>query len=170
MAVPLPATAGVIELLRLDVHRIEQGVLVDADIRFELPPGVEDALQKGVALNFVAEAEIYRSRWYWRDQRVARAVRTWRLTYQPLTFTYRVSFGGLSQTYRTLNEALRVIVRSPRWRVADPQPDDDSRYYLEYVFRLDTNQLPRPLLIGVSGQAEWNLVVERTVPLPPDGH
>jgi Domain of unknown function (DUF4390) len=164
-----PARAAVIELLRLDVQRSELGVTLDADVRFELPPGVEDALQKGVALYFVAEVDVYRSRWYWMDQRVSRTVRTWRLSYQPLTFTYRLSFGGLSQSYRTLGEALRVIQRAPRWRIADPLPDDDSRYYAEYLFKLDTNQLPRPLLIGVSGQNEWSLQVERTVPLtlPP---
>ena len=170
LGAPDVAQAFTIELLRLDVQRSDQGVLLDAEVRFELPAGVEDALQKGVALYFVAEVDVYRSRWYWRDARVSRTVRTWSLSYQPLTFTYRLSFGGLSQSYRTLGEALRVIQRAPRWRIADPLPsDDDSRYYAEYLFKLDTAQLPRPLLIGVSGQDEWNLQVERTVPLQLPG-
>jgi hypothetical protein len=35
--------------------------------RLELPRAVEDALQRGVPLYFVAEAQLLRSRWYWRD-------------------------------------------------------------------------------------------------------
>ncbi len=166
LALLWPGRAPAAELARLDAVRAEQGVLLSFEARFDLPPGVEDALQKGVALHFVAEAELMRQRWYWRDRQVAQASRTWRLTYQPLTFSYRLSLGGLSQGFRSLNDALRAMQRVSQWRIAEPQPaDDDARYYVEFSYRLDTDQLPRPLQIGIASQPEWNLRLERTVHL-----
>lgn len=162
------ATAQPLELVQLDVLNTEQGLLIDFDTRFELPTGVEEALQKGVALHFSAEAQLLEKRWYWRDRRVALAQRTWRIAYQPLTFSYRVNFGGLGQTYPTLAEALRTVQRSTSWRIADPIAAGDSgRYYVEFSYQLDRDQLPRPLQIGVSSAPEWNLQVERTVLVAP---
>lgn len=159
--------AAAMELLRLDAQRTpDQGVLLNFETRFELPPAVEDALSRGIALHFSAEAVLMRARWYWRDKEVARATRTWRLTYQPLTFSYKVSLGGLSQTYRSLGEALRALQRVNQWRIADPIPPDDDRCYVEYSFRLDTDLLPRPLQIGIGSQPDWTLRVARTIPVP----
>jgi hypothetical protein len=153
---------------QLDAQRGADGVVLNMDLRLDLPAGVEDALQKGVALHFVAEAELLRARWYWRDRRVASASRSWRLTFQPLTLKYRVSQGGLSQTFGSLREALGVIQRISQWHIADPLPaDDEGRYYVEVRFKLDTTQLPRPLQLGLGSQPDWSLGFERTLTLPP---
>lgn len=160
------APARALDLLRLDAQRSEQGVLLNFETRFDLPPGVEDALQRGVALHFLAEAVLMRSRWYWRDKELAHATRTWRIAYQPLTFSYKVSQGGLSQTYRSLGEALRALQRFSQWRIAEPVPVEDDRHYIEFAYRLDTEQLPRPLQIGIGTQPEWTLRVARTIALP----
>src|SRR5262245_15474250 len=91
--------AATIDLRDVEVERNDEGLHLSFTARFDLPRPVEDALLKGVPLHFVAEANTYRSRWYWRDQRVARAVRSWRLAYQPLTRRYRVTFGSLQQSF-----------------------------------------------------------------------
>jgi hypothetical protein len=159
------ARAEGLELLSLSASRQDQGLVLDFDTRFELPQGVEGALQKGVALHFVAEASLFRSRWYWRDKRIAQATRTWRLTYQPLTFSYRVNFGGLGQTYRTLGEALRALQKSVAWRIADLPAPEDGTHYVEFSYRLDRDRLPRPLELGLGAQREWHLEVDRTLPV-----
>ncbi|MCK6425021.1 MAG: DUF4390 domain-containing protein [Burkholderiaceae bacterium] len=162
--------ARAVELVRLEATRGgEQGVLLSFDLRFDLPPGVEGALQKGVALYFVAEAEVLRPRWYWFDKLHGQTRRVWRLTYQPLTFSYRVSFGGLSQTYASLPEALRSLQTATRWRIAEPlASDDDGPYLVQFRYRLDADQLPRPLQIGIAGRPEWQLSIARTIALPAD--
>jgi hypothetical protein len=126
---------------------------------------VDDALIKSVPLFFVAEAEIFRDRWYWRDRRVAHAVRTFRIVYQPLTSTYRVTtIGGLSQSYASRAEAIASISRASRWKVAEPgQLEEGGRHYVEFQYRLDTTQLPRPMQIGISGEPDWQLSVKRTL-------
>jgi hypothetical protein len=155
------------EPAQLEVRRDEQGaVVLDFSLRPTLSRPVQEALQRGIPLYFVADVRIYRERWYWRDERVARATKSWRLSYQPLTASWRVSQGGLQQSYPTLEEALLPITRNARWKIADaPQIDPDDRHHVEFSWRLDTSQLPRPLQIGIGGQADWQLAVERTLPL-----
>jgi Domain of unknown function (DUF4390) len=157
------AHAHPVELASLEVTRNEDSVLLSFTTRFELPRGVEDALQKGVPLHFVAEADVYRSRWYWRDVRVSRVSRTWRLAWQPLTRSYRVSFGGLNQHFEALGDAMAALRGVARWKIADgAQLEEGARHYVELRYRLDTSQLPRPMQIGLAGQSEWSLVLEHS--------
>ena len=155
-----------IELALLETHRQDGELLLDFDARVTLPKGVEDALQRGVPVYFVAEATLFRARWYWRDERLARVQRSWRVAYQPLTSTWRVGFGGFNQSFQTLGEALTAASRSTRWKVAElAQLDPDAREYLEFSYRLDSSQLPSPMQLGLGSQAEWVLGVERTLRL-----
>ena len=159
------ARASAAELTAFDLSRDEDGVYLSYAVEFELGRSVDDALVKSVPLFFVAEVEVFRDRWYWRDRRVAHAVRTWRIVYQPLTSTYRVTtVGGLSQSYATRAEAIASISRAARWKVAEPgQLEEGGRHYVEFQFRLDTTQLPRPMQIGISGEPDWQLLVKRTL-------
>jgi Domain of unknown function (DUF4390) len=82
--------------------------------------------------------------------------------FQPLTFTYRVTFGGLSQSYASRAEALAAISRNSRWKIAEPgQIEEGSTHYVEFSYRLDTTLLPRPMQIGIGGQPEWTLQVDK---------
>ena len=117
------------ELANFEILHNDEGVLLTYAVNLDLSRSVDDALSKAVPLYFVAEAEIFRDRWYWRDLRVANAVRIWRIVYQPLTSTYRVTFAGRSQNYNSREEAFTAISRGARWKVAEPgQIEDGSRY------------------------------------------
>lgn len=154
------------ELLVLQVQRADGALLLEFDLRVNLPRAVEDALQRGVPIYFAAQATLWRNRWYWRDERVARVSRNWRVAYQPLTSSWRVGLGGLNQHYPTLSEAMAGVTRNTQWRIADlAQIDLDSRHTIEFSWRLDTSQLPSPMLIGLAGGSEFALGVERTLRL-----
>ena len=170
LAAPGPSAAAATEIGQLRVERAEDGVYLSAVVRFEVPPVVEDALLKGIAVFFVIEADIYRDRWYWTDPRVASAARTLRLAYQPLTGRWRVNIvsglissssglrATLNQNYETMSEALSAIQRIARWKIAEPaEIDPDAVYTLDLNFRLDLSQLPRPFQIGVAGQRDWTI-------------
>ncbi len=159
------------ELTALRTERSEEGIYLTANVRFELPPAIEDALLKGIPLIFLVEAEIYRDRWYWTDKRVASATRSLRLAYQPLTRRWRLSQGGegggqgrvaLAQNYDTLPEALGAIERISRWKIAEPADVAGSNHSLLFRFRLDQGALPRPFQIGIAGQREWQISLERS--------
>lgn len=159
------AHADAVNLTAFEVMRGEEGLLLNFSAKFELSRTVEDALQKGVPLVFVAEATVFGERWYWRDKRINTAMRHWRLAYQPLTRKYRVTFGGLNQNYDTLADALAALSSSVRWKIAEPSQIDNGGIYVEFAYGLDTSQMPRPMQIGIGGQSEWSLRVERTARL-----
>jgi Domain of unknown function (DUF4390) len=157
------SSAWATEITQLRVERGDDGLHLSASVNFELPPVVEDALMKGIPMFFVVEADIYRDRWYWTDPRVASAARTVRLAYQPLTRRWRVNIASglittLNQNYETLAEAMSAIQRVARWKIAEnSEVVNDAAHRLEFSFRLDLSQLPRPFQIGMAGQSEWNI-------------
>jgi hypothetical protein len=158
-----------VEVLALAASRGADTTTLDYHLRVTLPQTVEEAALRGVPLYFAATATLWKPRWYWRDRRVARAQREWRLSYQPLTSTWRVSQGGLGQSHDNLAEAMAVMTRSTAWQIAEPsQAEADGKHYVEFEWVLDTSQLPRPLqigLTGVGGGGDWSLGVQRTVKL-----
>ena len=164
---PGAAHAQGVELAHLSTQKTEEGLELSFSTRFEISRAAEDALHKGVALYFVAEATVARSRWYWRDARAGRVERVWRLAWQPLTRQYRVSTGGLHQSFATLDEALSVLRGVSGWRIAEPREIEDSgSYYLEFSYKLDVSQLPRPMQIGL--QSGFSLGIEQKRDLAPD--
>lgn len=166
LSVSVQAQADPVELAQLQLGRSDGVLTLEFAARVTLPKAVEEALHRGVPVYFVAQASLLRSRWYWRDERVARVTRSWRVAYQPLTNTWRVSLGGLHQTYPTLPDAMATVSRSGGWRIADlSQLDPDSRYYVEFTYRLDTAQLPSFMQIGLGGPGEWAIGAERVLRL-----
>lgn len=164
VTIAVPASAAEAQLATFDLGRDEDGLHLSFVVDFELGRGVEDALAKAVPLFFVVDVEVFRERWYWRDRRVAHAVRTFRIVFQPLTQTFRVTtIGGLAQNHATRAEALAAISRATRWKIAEPgQLEEGARHYVEFSWRLDTSQLPRPMQIGISGESDWQLNVKRS--------
>ena len=156
------AHADGVNLTTFELGRDDDGLELTFSARFELPRTVEDALLKGVPLVFVAQATVFRDRWYWRDERVSEATRTWRLAFQPLTRKYRVTFGGLNQNHDNLADAIAALSSAANWRIAEPAQLEGDGYYVEFRYELDTSQMPRPMQIGIGGQADWSLRVDRS--------
>jgi hypothetical protein len=163
------------EVAQIRFDRNEEGLLLSANITFELPAVVEDALAKGIPMFFVAEATLLRDRWYWYDKPIAHVARHMRLSFQPLTRRWRLvtsnapignSGVALGQTFETREEALAAIQRISHWKIAEPNDiDPDSRYNMDFRFRLDVSQLPRPFQIGAVGHSDWSIGVLRNVRL-----
>ena len=159
---PTPARAQGVEIKLLKVERQDGDLVLEFNHRLTLGPAIEDALHRGVPMYFNAQVAVYRNRWYWRDERLARVARTWRLAYQPLTANWRVSTGGLSQGYGSLAEALAPLSRVTGWRLLDGEKlEAGERYYIEFSFKLDNSQLPQPMQIDLGG--DWKLGTERSL-------
>ena len=69
-AFPALAEGPAAELTQFQLERNEEGLLLSAAVRFDLPQVIEDALQKGIPMYFVAEAVLFRDRWYWYDRAI----------------------------------------------------------------------------------------------------
>lgn len=168
---PARAQPVATEVTQMRVERTEDGIQLSAAVRFDVVGVVEDALAKGIPMYFVAEASILQDRWYWYDKKVASAARHMRLSYQPLTRRWRLQvssapIGGtglsLGQTFDTRDEALAAVQRISNWKIADAADiEADARHSVEFRFRLDVSQLPRPFQIGAVGQSEWSINASR---------
>ena len=160
---PVRAQQGV-ELTALRTARADGELSLDFAASLALPRAVEEALARGVPVYFLAQATLWRKRWYWRDERVARVSRQWRVAFQPLTGQWRVGLGGFNQNHATLAEALASASRSAGWRLADlAQIDPDKTYYLEFEYGLDTAQLPSPMQFGLVTQGDWAVGASRVI-------
>jgi len=166
-----------VELQSLRVERVDNAVTVSANLHFDLPLPLEEALLKGVSLYFVTEVEVLRERWYFYDKRVSHAERHIRLFYMPLTRRWRVnisprpfSAGGLGmslgQSYDTVEEAMTAVRRIAQWPIALASDiEADAKQNINLSFKLDLSQLPRPLQIGAAGQSEWNVSLNKSMRL-----
>ena len=169
-----------VELEQMRLEREESGLLLHVNLRLDLGPAVEEALTKGVAIHFVAEAELMRDRWYWYDRKVSQVSRYYRLVYQPLTRQWRLqvssepiysggSGSSLAQSFDTLQAALDVVRRQSGWKLAETADlEPDARQHVLYRFRLDMSQLPRPFQIAAGNQADWNLSLNRQLRIAPE--
>ena len=165
------------EISLLKFERVADAVLLTATVKFDLSAAIEEALLKGVPMIFVAEADVFRERWYWTNKKVVSVERHMRLAYQPLTRRWRLNVASglitnaalgvaLNQNFETLSDALAAVQRLSRWKIADvSELDLEQRHLVEFRFRLDVSQLPRPFQIGTLGQSDWDISASSRVPL-----
>jgi hypothetical protein len=163
-----------VQLSDFKLERQDDAYVLSSTLNFELPQAVEDALSKGIALYFMAEVQVAKERWYWYDKYLARQERHYRLSYNPLSRRWRlatsskpINNSGLGVTmgvpYDSLSEALSAIKRSSEWRVVDSSEiEPGGKYRLDYQFKLDLTQFPRPFQIGTLGESDWSMSVKRS--------
>lgn len=181
MGRPVQAAEGApAEVGELRLERTEEGLYLGTTLQFVLPELAEDALYKGIPMFFVAEAQVLRDRWYWSGREVAEATRYWRLSYQPLTRRWRLNMSPvpftnsglgvvLGQNFDEYDDALSAMQRISRWKIAEGGViEADAAHTVNFRFRLDMSQLPRPFQIGAVGRSGWNLLVSRSQRLPAE--
>lgn len=155
----------------LRLERSDDALWLSTQLQFDLSPAVLDALHKGIPIFFVAEADVLRERWYWTNKKMVTTRRQFRLAYQPLTNRWRLNIASgeiaepalglaLNQNFDSWTEALATVRRVTRWKIADASDlAPNARHLVEFRFRLDLSQLPRPLQIGTLGQSDWSVVL-----------
>lgn len=169
----------VINTMRLE--RTEDGLHLSAQVKFDLPMIVEDALIKGIPLFFVAEAEVTKDRWYWSDKKVAIAMRQMRLSFHPLTRRWRLNVTNgvigntglgvsLPQYFDSLSDALAKIQRISNWKIAElTEVESDASHTVDLRFKLDVSQLPRPFQIGLIGNGDWTIYAIKSMRIASEG-
>lgn len=175
---PLRAQTNAAPGLRISLSHAEGAWWVAAQWPMELSAPLADALSRGVALHFSLQVQLIAPRWYWRDKVVAQWVKRYRLAYLPLAQRWRVSTQvdaadpdsglGLSNTFESLSAALATLSRQARTHLADDAELGEAEHRVELRFALDAEQLPKPLLIGALGQADWHYALSASRPLKAD--
>lgn len=161
----------------LHLERGEDGIYLSANLDFELPPSLEDALTRGMPLSFVMQADVLRERWYWYDKRIQRTERYSRISYQPLSRRWRVHVAAqplqatglgvtLGNSYDSLKDALQAVQKINRWKVAELGVlNTDAKQRLVLNFNVDLSQLPQALQFGNLSSSDWALEFNRSLKL-----
>ena len=157
----LPGTvlaADEVSLRFAEVRAVNEGYELEAQFVLKPNSTLEDALEKGVALHFVAELEITRPRSWWLNEDIGDATRRMRIYYNLLLRRYIVDAGYTTQTATTLEEALIILGRIEHWQVLERGAlKSGRRYNARLRLRMDTSQLAKPLQIGALTSGKWDL-------------
>lgn len=136
----------------------DDAYLVNADLHLDLGERLTEALYRGVSLHFVLEFQLERARWYWLNEEIAVRSIHYRLSYHAITRSYRLSTGGMHQTFDSLDAALRAMQRVRNWHVVEL---DELQAGISYIaalrLRHDTSRLPRPFQVGAIGNRDWSV-------------
>lgn len=156
-----PAAAQGIVVRSAEIVQRDQQIVLNATHVITLGRVVEEALDRGVPLNFVTEFELEYPRWYFLNLWNKTLVR-WRnehkLSYNVLTRQYRLSVGSLHQNFDSLKEALAIIGSTRNRVITVSSPLLTGEVHIAGIrLSLDTSQLPKPLQIDALGSRDWNL-------------
>ena len=136
----------------------EAGYSLSADFSITFNRRLEDVVNKGVMLYFVADFELQRPRWYWLDEQVASVSRTFQLSYHALTRQYRLSSGPLHQSFASLDEAVGAMSQLRGWQVLDKEAIHEDRVYQAALrLRLDLTQMPKTFQVSALSSRDWTL-------------
>jgi hypothetical protein len=135
---------------------------LSADVEMRLDSDIEEAVNKGVPLNFVVEFQIVSPRQYWFDDEVVTTSQNITLSYHALTRQYLVNRGKHQQSFESLNEAVRDLANVSEWKVADKSLlVKGETYNAALLIRLDQNKLPKAIQVDAIASEKWNLSSEK---------
>ena len=160
LTLALPAVARSdegIEIRRAELEYSDNTYRLALAFSFDLTHTLEDALSRGVPLYFTTEVQLTRPRRWWFDENALTAARTTRVSYNVLTQKYHVSQdGNLQQSFATLDEALSLVRRPPRWDLG-PRSMLKSGEVYEIAVRtgLDVARLPKPIQVHALNSSDW---------------
>lgn len=148
-----------VDITHAHIESTEDGYKLAANYSFELNSGLEDAIQHGVKLYFTTEAVLTRPRWYWTDEKAAKARQTIRISYDVLTRQYNVLIlGSVQQNFPTLEDALFLIRRPSRWVIAPKGAlKPGETYNVSLKMGMDRDYLSKPMQVNAFSNSGWRL-------------
>jgi len=151
--------AAEIDITHASLEATDDGYRLSTSYAFELNRSLEDALVRGVPLYFTTDVQLTRRRWYWFDEVSISVSRTVRISYNVLTRQYHAATSGqLQQSFSSLEDAMSLIRRPPRWNIADKNTlKSGDIYNVGLRMRLDVAQLPKPFQINALNNSDWRL-------------
>ncbi len=160
MAASVRAETG-IQVKTAELDMVDEVYQLRADFEVNFSQAVEDALNKGVPLNFVVEFELNRPRWYWLDENISSVQRPLRISYHALTKQYRLLQNEQQKSFASLAELKSELGHIQEWRVVE-RAQLRKRYSYEARLRmkLDASQLPKPLQVNALASKDWSLESE----------
>ena len=131
---------------------------LNADVDMSFDKEIEEAINKGVPLNFLIEFQIVSPRKYWFDDEIVTITQSVSLSYHALSRQYLVNRGAHQQSYDSLSEAVHELVALDEWKVVEKSVLEKSEVYkAALLIRLDQTKLPKAIQVDTIASEKWNI-------------
>lgn len=141
-----------------EVRAVNEGYELAAQFVINPNRTLEEALEKGIALHFIAELEVTRPRSWWFNESIGEASRRMRIYYNFLLRRYVIDSGYTTLNASTLDEALTLLGRVEHWQILERGAlKPGQRYEARLRLRMDASQLAKPLQMGALASGKWDL-------------
>ena len=163
------AAASGIVIKSADLQLADEAYKLSADVEISFDEAIEEAINKGVPLNFLVEFQVVSPRKYWFDDEIVTATTNFTLSYHALSRQYLVSHNGHQNSYETLSEAKLELMELDDWKVLEKsQIEKGTAYKAVLLMRLDQTKLPQALQVQAIGSENWNLTSQKFEWLPKE--
>jgi hypothetical protein len=136
-----------------------EAYFLNADFDLSFNDDLDEAIKKGIPINFIIEFELKKPRKYWFDEEVTKKTKEILLTYHALSkqFTLTESENRLI-AFDNLTQAKNELKKIKNWRIFDKSQIDDTEKYSAYLqVKLDQTKLPKQLQADITSNQEWQL-------------
>jgi len=162
-AVPLAwAATSSLSIKTAELVAEDEVYVLNADFDLNLSGAVEEAINKGVPLNFLIEFQITSPRRYWFDDEIVTATSIVTISYHALSRQYLINRDNHQQSFASLQEVKAEFSHLREWQVLEKNLlKKGENYKAALRVRLDQSKLPKPLQVDALGSEDWNMVSER---------
>lgn len=151
-----------INIKEADLQAQEDYYTLDADVEINFDKEIEEAVNKGVPLNFLLEFQIVSPRKYWFDDEIVTTSQNVTLSYHALTKQYLVNRAGHQNSFETLSEAKQELAELSDWKVAEKSLLAKGEVYkAALLIRLDQTKLPKAIQLDAISTEKWNLTSQK---------
>jgi len=156
------AAASSLSIKTAELVAADEAYVLNADFDLNLSDAVEEAVNKGVPLNFLIEFQITSPRHYWFDDEIVTTTSKVTVSYHALSRQYLINRDSHQQSFASLQEAKADFSRLREWQVLEKSLLKKGENYQAVLrVRLDQSKLPKPLQVDALGSGDWNMVSER---------
>lgn len=156
------ASGSSLGIKNAELAPMDNAYVLNADFEINFSKEVEEALNKGVQLDFLIEFQIVTPSNWWFDDEIKSDSTHVTLGYHALSRQYLVNRNNHQYAFSTLREAKEELAHLRNWKVVDKSLlHKDEEYQAALRIRLDQSRLPKPLQVDALGSEDWTMVSER---------
>jgi Domain of unknown function (DUF4390) len=147
-----------IQIKSAELQSLDEHYSLNAEVEIGFDNEIEEAINKGVPLNFLLEFQIVSPRQYWFDDEIVTTSQNVTLSYHALAKQYLVNRGAHQKSFETLSEAKQELAQLSDWKVVEKSLIEKNEVYnAALLIRLDQTKLPKAIQVDAIASEKWNL-------------
>lgn len=144
-----------------DLKASGEAYILNADLEISLGEKVEEAINKGVPVEFVYEFKLVSPRAFWFDKVVVKTRTRITVSYHALSRQYLVKQSERQTSHEILREAMIELVQLYDWDVFERALIEKGRGYQAILsMHLDGSRLPKAIQVEAIRSEDWHLASE----------